>query len=371
MTTIVFNFKAASMFKEFKHLKNLLRFAKGGQEPIIGPVKAVWEVLYICNARCRSCTRWQEKPDPEMLSTAEGKSLIKQLAHAGVLNLSFTGGEPLLRKDIYELIACAKEHGLSTSLMSNGLLINERRAKELIQAGLDLIYISLDGSTPELNDSLRGISGYFNLASNAIENLKALRSNSRPKIFVAFTVTKANMYDLENVARLVKSRALDGLSFQPALHLPEIMFKVDDDLAFAPGDGATLQNIVNRVLKLYGDMLPMNREYYRNFASYIDNPQNLRKHSNVAGFAFVNIDPWGNVYPDPLETESMGNLRQQTFEELWFGRRAREVRHRIARWELPIGLFESFIPMNVAIHKMTPFKLYRTLGPIFKMAEHF
>lgn len=359
------------MFKQFKHLKNLLRFAKGEQEPIIGPVKAVWETLYICNARCRSCTRWQEKPDPDMLSTVEGKSLIQQLAQAGVLNLSFTGGEPLLRKDIYELIACAKAHGLSTSLMSNGLLINERRAKELIQAGLDLIYISLDGSTPELNDTLRGINGYFELASNAIENLKALRSNSRPKIFIAFTVTKANMYDLENVARLVKSRALDGLSFQPALHLPEIMYKVDEDLAFVPGDGATLQSIVNRVLKLYGDILPMNREYYRNFASYIDNPQTLRKHSNVAGYAFANIDPWGNVYPDPLETESMGNIRHQTFDEIWFGRRAREVRHRIARWELPIGLFESFIPMNVAVHKMTPFKLHRTIGPIFRTAEHF
>jgi MoaA/NifB/PqqE/SkfB family radical SAM enzyme len=359
------------MFKQARHLLNLLRFAKGEQEPIIGPVKAMWEVLYICNAMCRTCDRWREQPDPRTLSTAEGKSLIAQLAQAGVLHLCFTGGEPLLRKDIFELIACAHENKLSTSMFTNALLLNERRANELINAGLDAVYISLDGSTPELNDTLRGINGYLQLASAAIESLKALRSNSRPKIFIAFTVNKANMYDLENLARFVKSRALDGLSFQPALHVPDIMYRVEDDLAFAPGDGAVLQNIVNRVMKMYGDILPMSRDYYRHFATHIDNPREPKEHNNIAGYALAMIDPFGHVYPDPLKNQSMGNVREQTFEEIWFGHRAREVRHRIAHHEHPVELFESFISLNLAVRRLNPLNLHRTLRPLIKAAEHF
>ncbi len=359
------------MFKQMKHLQNFLRFAKGEQEPIIGPVKAMWEVLYICNAKCRTCDRWQEQPDPRTLSTDEGRQLIEQLAQAGVMHLCFTGGEPLLRRDIFELIACARANDLSTSMFTNALLLNERRANELINAGLDAVYISLDGSTPELNDTLRGINGYFTLAIQAIENLKALRSNSRPKIFIAVTVTKANMYDLENLARFVKSRTLDGLSFQPALHVPEIMYRVADDLAFAPGDGAVLQNLVNQVVKMYGDILPMSRDYYRQFAAHIDNPPSLKEHNNIAGYALAMIDPFGNIYPDPLEIAAMGNIREQTFKEIWFGGRAREVRHRIAHREHPVELFESFISMNMAVRRLNPLNLHRTFRPLMKAAEHF
>ncbi len=359
------------MLKQVKHLQNLLRFAKGEHEPIIGPIKAAWEVDYLCNARCRTCECWQAAPDARVLSTAEGMDLIKQLAENGVMNLCFTGGEPLLRKDIFELIACAKRHHLATALMSNGLLINDRRAKKLIDAGLDLIYISLDGSTPELNDSLRGIKGYFELASQAIENLKALRSNARPKIYVAFTINKANLYDLENMARFVKARALEGLSFQPALHRPKVRYRVDEELALGPGDAATLQSMVDRVLKMYGELLPMNRDYYRQFATFAEQPHRLWQQHSVAGFAFASIDPWGNIYPDPLETELMGNIREQRFEEIWYGRRAREVRGRIARQEVPAGFFECVVPLTLAVQRMSPLRLHRALKPIFTTAEHF
>jgi MoaA/NifB/PqqE/SkfB family radical SAM enzyme len=359
------------MFKKVKHLRNLLRFARGKQEPIIGPVKAVWEVVNTCNARCCTCDRWKEKTDPTILSTDEGKSLIRQLADIGVLNLAFTGGEPLLRKDVYQLIAFASSQHLSTSLYTNGLLLSVRRAKELIDAGLDLIYLSIDGSTPELNDSLRGIPGYFDLTMKALESLKSLRSNGHPKIFLAVTITAKNMHDLENLAHLVKVSGLDGLSLQLALHAPQIKYRVEGDLVFKMGDGAVLQALVDRVVEQYGYFLPMNREYYRHFADYVEQPQTLYEHLNAVGFATAVINPWGDVYPDPLETDSMGNIRRQTFKEIWFGEQANTVRQRVARREHPVGLFDSFVSLNFAVERATPLNCHRILKPIFNGAQHF
>jgi MoaA/NifB/PqqE/SkfB family radical SAM enzyme len=359
------------MFKQVKHMRNLLRFAKGKQEPIIGPVKAVWQVANICNARCRTCEQWKEKNDPTILSTDEGKNLIQQLAESGVLNLTFTGGEPLLRRDIYELVAFAKAQQLATSLYTNGLLLNVRRAKELIDSGLDLVYLSIDGSTPALNDELRGINGYFDLAMKAFESLKSLRNNGHLQIFIACTITKKNMHDLVNIARLVKVNGLDGLSLQLALHAPSIKYCVEEDLALQPGDGAELQAIVDRVVEEYGHYLPVNREYYRHFADYVEKPQTLGEHLNTVGFAAVMINPWGDIYPDPLETDSMGNIRRQTFKEIWFGEQACTVRQRVARREHPVSLFDSFISLNFAVERASALNFHRILKPMLNGAQHF
>jgi len=359
------------MYKQVKHLRNLLRFAKGKSEPIIGPVKAVWEAVNTCNARCRTCDRWKEKTDPTILSTAEGKSLIQQLADLSVLNLTFAGGEPLLRKDIYELLAAAKTQQLSTSLYTNSLLLNVRRAKELIDSGLDLIYLSLDGSKPELNDELRGITGYFDLTMKAIESLKSLRSNGHPKIFIAATITRKNLDDLENIARLVKVSGLDGLSLQLALHAPSINYRVEGDLAFQPGDGAALQAVIDRVVEQYAHYLPMNREYYRHFADYIEQPETLHEHLNTVGFATAVINPWGDVYPDPLQTFSMGNIRRQSFKEIWFGEQASSVRQRVARHEYPVSLFDNFLSLNFAVEHASTLSLHHLLKPILNGAQHF
>jgi MoaA/NifB/PqqE/SkfB family radical SAM enzyme len=362
-----------SMLKQVKHLRNLIRFAKGKQDPIIGPVKAVWEVVNTCNARCRTCDRWKEKTDSTILSTDESKKMIRQLAEIGVLNLTYTGGEPLLRKDIYELIAFAKAQRLSTTLYTNGLLLNVRRAKELIDAGLDLIYFSIDGSTPELNDDLRGINGYFELTMKALESLKSLRSNGQPRIFIAVTITKKNMHDLENIARLTKVNGLDGLSLQVALHAPKILYCVEDELAFKPGDGEALQKIIDQVTEKYAYFLPGNRDYLRHFSDYIEQPQKLYEHPNLVGYATAMINSWGDVYPDPLETVSMGNIRRQTFKEIWFGERATAVRRRIARQEYPVTLFDSSLSMNFAVERATATVLgfHQILKPIFNGAQHF
>jgi MoaA/NifB/PqqE/SkfB family radical SAM enzyme len=218
---------------------------------------------------------------------------------------------------------------------------------------------------------LRGIAGYFDLAMKALESLKSLRSNGHPKIFLAATITKKNLGDLENLARLVKMSGLDGLSLQLAFHAPQIRYAVEDDLAFKSGDGAVLQSVVDRVLEQYNHYLPMNREYYRHFADYIEQPQTLYTHLNTVGFATAVVNSWGDVYPDLLKTDCMGNIRRQTFKEIWFGEQACTVRRRVACREHPVSLFDSFVSLNFAVEHASALNFHRILKPILNGAQHF
>jgi MoaA/NifB/PqqE/SkfB family radical SAM enzyme len=173
------------------------------------------------------------------------------------------------------------------------------------------------------------------------------------------------------MAHLVKANGLDGLSLQLALHAPNLMYKVDGDLAFDPGDGEKLQTVVDQVVEKYGYLLPMNRDYYRHFGDYVEQPQKLRLHHNAVGFAMVMINPWGDVCPDPLASDSMGNIRQQTFKEIWYGERASAVRRRIATQEHAVSPFDSFVSMNFAMEHVSPLNFHRLLKPIFNGAQHF
>jgi hypothetical protein len=83
------------------------------------------------------------------------------------------------------------------------------------------------------------------------------------------------------------------------------------------------------------------------------------------------IGPRGDIYPDLLQTESMGNIREQRFEQIWYGECASAVRRHIANRQYPISLFDNFISMNFAVERATPLHFHRILKPILNGAQHF
>ncbi len=353
------------MRKPFRHLTNLLRFNRGANIPIMGPLKAEWEVIHQCNARCKTCLHWQGKPDPTILSTAEGKALIQQLAESGLLNLCFTGGEPLLRKDLTELIRYAKSQGLSASLLTNGLLITERRARDLVNSGLDTVFISLDAAEPRLNDELRGLPGYFDLALTAIDNLKAMRRNGGPDIIIKATVTRKNVRQLVPLAELARTKGIEGFSFQLAQRLEKAGLVVDKALLLNNHHRNGLIRELNRLTREYKQLLAGTLEYYETLADSLKQPGAWKKYRPVTGFSYVLVDAWGNVFTCPAKLSKLGSIRETAFEEIWYGQAANELRkgeHAVADSSY---LFDHVGSMSVTLNDLNWKRMVRLLRPIF------
>ncbi len=167
-----------------------------------------WELTSGCNLKCIHCrASATEGLSSEELSTEECKNFIDTLVENAQPILVLTGGEPLYRKDIFELARYATDKGLRVALATNGTLVNEENAKKIVASGVQRVSISLDGHNAEVHDSFRGIPGSFDAAVNGYRNLKAL---GMPVQFNS-TVARHNINNVDKVLDLAVSLKADAL----------------------------------------------------------------------------------------------------------------------------------------------------------------
>lgn len=332
----------------------------------MGPLKAEWQVINQCNAKCLTCRDWQERADQTILSTAEGKRLIKELAESGLLHLCFSGGEPLLRKDLMELIEYAKELGLTTSLMTNALLLSERRAKALVDAKLDTLYISLDAADPKLNDQMRGMKGYFRLVMSAIDYVKAMRGGAEPAIIIKSTISKKNLHQLTALAELAQIKGIEGFRFQLAQIVKNANFVFDRALLLTEADRDDFVCELDKLVKNYAYLLG-SLEYYQGLRDFLEQPPK-QKIRSIYGFSFALIDPWGRVFASPAKVNELGNIRRAKFEDIWYGETANLL--RIHRGLIPQSnyLFDDFGDL---LNRLDGIHFLKLLRPIFNGAKSF
>lgn len=158
-----------------------------------------WEVTRSCNLACRHC-RAEAHPEPYEgeLDTGEAKALIDSFSETGNPIVIFTGGEPLLRPDLYELISHARDHGLVCACAPNGTLITAENALRLKQAGVERCSISIDGPNAESHDAFRGIAGAFEASMAGIEFLK----QAGLPFQINTTVTRDNLGNFREIFEL-------------------------------------------------------------------------------------------------------------------------------------------------------------------------
>ena len=137
------------------------------------PYQVVWDVTTACNLRCKHCYSASGKKGEDELDTNEAKKAIDILAKAGVTILAFSGGEPLVRHDIFELAQHAASKGMYVAMATNGTLITKDVARKMKEAGIQFVQISLDGATPEVHDEFRGVKGAFEKTVEGIKNCVA------------------------------------------------------------------------------------------------------------------------------------------------------------------------------------------------------
>jgi radical SAM protein len=180
--------------------------ARGGLNFDETPFLAIWEVTQSCDLACKHCrAAAQPIPHPDELTTSEGKALIDQIADMHVPIFVFTGGDPLKRKDVFELIRYAADKGVQVAVTPSATPLLTREAMfKLKEAGLVRLGISLDGSTPAIHDAFRGLPGAWARTIQAIE----WANEAGIPIQVHSTISRHNVDDLDNLCALFEKLAI-------------------------------------------------------------------------------------------------------------------------------------------------------------------
>ena len=199
---------------------------------LAGPLALHLELGEQCNLRCAHCFAARDLPgaqpgaqelslsralgphsrggpSPRALSLDEIDRLCAELAAVGCFRLGLTGGEPLLRPDLFDVLDCALAHGLSPCVTTNGLLVDERVARELGRRPLTWLNVSLDGATAESNDAIRGRGGF----AAVMRAVGLLREHC--EFSLAFTVTAQSADEVEACAALARRVGATTAVFRP------------------------------------------------------------------------------------------------------------------------------------------------------------
>ena len=179
------------------------------------PRLVAWEVTRRCNLSCRHCRAAANKgPYPGELSTEKCFEVIDEIAAMGKPIVILTGGDPMLRDNIYEIARYGTEKGLKMVMSPCGTLLNEENAGKLKDAGIERISISIDGACAETHDDFRRVPGAFDEAIKGIENAK----KAGLEFQINTTVTKVNLAELPDILKLAID--LGAAAFHPFLLVP-------------------------------------------------------------------------------------------------------------------------------------------------------
>lgn len=174
----------------------------GSERPVV-----VWNMTKRCNLKCVHCySSSTAERDPDELSTEEGKRLIDDLADFEVPVILFSGGEPYLREDLFELASHARERGIRPVISTNGTLLTEEKARKSQECGLMYVGVSLDGLR-DVNDRFRGQDGAFDRALQGIRN----SIDAGNKTGLRFTITRYNQDDLAGIMDLLHEESVERM----------------------------------------------------------------------------------------------------------------------------------------------------------------
>lgn len=315
--------------------------ARGGLNYDEAPFLAIWEVTQSCDLACKHCrAAAQPVPHPEQLTTDEGKALIDQIAEMQVPIFVFTGGDPLKRGDLYELIRYAAVKGVKVAVTPSATpLLTRESIFKMKEAGLVRLGISLDGSSPEIHDAFRGLPGAWARTIQAIE----WANEAGVPIQVHTTISRHNAHDLDNLCALFERLAivmwnvfflvpvgrgqlqdlLSGEEFEQVFGKiyelsHRVNFQIKTTEAMHYRRYLLQHNLEERrmghghphgAVQVYEPGMPTSDAQTRN-ASWM-----TRRVNDGKGFLFVSHV--GNVYPSGFLPIHAGNIREKPLAEIY------------------------------------------------------
>jgi radical SAM protein with 4Fe4S-binding SPASM domain len=307
----------------------------GVQRPFVtgAPFLVVWDITYSCNLKCKHCYASAGKSLKDELTTEEAKQGIDALNHASVPIIAFSGGEPLVRKDIFELTRYAYDKGMHVAVATNGTLISKEKAREMKQAGIRFTQISLDGASAETHDSFRGINGVYEKTIRGIKNCV----DEGFFVNVAATATKYNYEEIPKLIDLCEALGVNWFMLYNFVPTGRGEFIAENDLS--PSEREHILKEIWERLKSGSKVnvlstapqfarVALESEIGQNeriVPTHFANPSLPGKLVNLAEFIggcgcgrlYCAIRANGDIEPCVFFPLKVGNIREDDFEDLW------------------------------------------------------
>jgi radical SAM protein with 4Fe4S-binding SPASM domain len=276
------------------------------------PLVMSYNVTRECNMKCSHCyINATDKKLEDELTTKEAKTVIDQIYQVSSPLLILSGGEPLMRSDIYELIEYGTKKGLKIGLGSNGYLIDDAVAKKLKDAGVATVSISLDSNIPAQHDEFRGVPGAWEKAVNAC---KALRKQG-VLVQVNTTLTHDNYDQIDEIMTIAESIGVENFHLfflvptGRGVKLTDISPQKYEDM---------ITNAFSNVHKHRLNVKPSCAPQFMRIAQGMGLDMRQWMRGCLAGMHYCRIYPNGDVTPCPYLPIKLGNLKEQSFKDIWF-----------------------------------------------------
>ena len=270
-----------------------------------------WELTRACNLACRHCRAAAiDTPEPDELSRDECFALIDQIASFSSPTVILTGGEPLLRPDLFEIATRATERGLRVVAATNGTMLDEATARKLLDCGVRRISISVDGENAASHDALRAVPGAFEGALRGVEAAKAAGLPFQ----LNTTVTRENADELPEIHRLAVS--LGAVAHHVFLLVPTGRAADYRGLELdAERYEAVLEWLADRYAAAEIEIRATCAPHFYRILRQRGVPTSAR--GCLAGQAFCFISHTGEVQPCGYLDQSCGNVRRKPLGEIW------------------------------------------------------
>lgn len=313
--------------------KGIARF--GIRSPFIpgAPFVVVWNITNKCNLKCKHCYSDSSKiNENHELSTEEAIETINKLHKSGVSIIIFSGGEPLVRKDFFQIARHAFELGIFTIVATNGTLLTNENLGKLKQAGVVFLQISLDGTTPETHDKFRGISGAFE------KTLQGIKNSIEKDFFVsvATTLTKQNVQEIPKMVDLCDELKVNWLIVFNFIPTGRGQFIAEQDVS--PEEREQLlktlwekqQSVNVRILstapqysRVALQLQPMTTK--KSIPGHYSPPINMAKRNRInklyagcgIGTFYCGLDANGDIKPCVFLPIKIGNILKDDFDDIW------------------------------------------------------
>ena len=303
---------------------HLLQFS-ADKKPVV-----VWNMTKRCNLKCVHC--YAQAVDPNQgvddISTEQAKVMIDDLAAYGAPVLLFSGGEPLVRKDLVELASYATQKGMRAVISTNGTLITKEKAHELKQIGLSYVGISLDGGE-EVHDHFRKVPGAYKKALEGLANCQA----EGLKVGLRFTINKRNQQEVPKLFQILRDLEVPRICFYHLVYSGRGSELIKEDLDHAE-TRAVVNLIMDETRKLFDQGIPKEvltvdnhadgpLVYYRllkedkkRAAEVMELLQMNEGNSTGRGIGCISWD--GKVHADQFWRQHVfGNVLERPFSQIW------------------------------------------------------